>query len=279
MQANMNQQQDIRDVIFASVAGKVYFADIVVERAGVLSGVKRMAEQLGTFGLKVKIFRTDGESIAAGRVVATLTGSAKQMAMAEEVAIGIMAKTSGIATAARQAVTLADGDFGIISGAWKKMPPDIKQQVREAVVCGGAAFRICDQPFLYLDKNFARMLGGIAETLAAVRSIQDKKKVIQLKGHEHPVAEEALIAARHGADLMMVDTGQVSDLEAAHHILSQQGYRDQVKLAFAQGIKIEDISLLKGKGIDLLDIGGSIIDAPLLDMKLEVRKGGLSGCS
>ena len=40
----------------------------------------------------------------------------------------------------------------------------------------------------------------------------------------------------------------------------------------AQGIQVDDIVKLKGKGIDILDIGVAILDAPLLDMRLEVRE-------
>ena len=150
------------------------------------------------------------------------------------------------------------------------MPAEIKSIVREAVVCGGAAFRITDQPFLYLDKNFVRMLGGIAATLNAVAPVRDKLKVIQLKGEFASVAQEAITAVTHGADILMIDTGVLADFAAARRALEAMGLRQQVKLAFARGVRLEHIPAMKGLGIDILDIGAEIVDAPLLDMKLDV---------
>jgi nicotinate-nucleotide pyrophosphorylase (carboxylating) len=217
------------------------------------------------------LLQTDGDAVKAGAVVGRIAGSAMQIAIAEEFVIGKLAKPSGIATAAHRAVRLAGGEMKVVCGAWKKMPAEIKSIVREAIVCGGAAFRITDEPFLYLDKNFVRMLGGIEATLSAVAPIHDKLKVIQLKGEFARTEQEALLAVTHGADVLMIDTGNLADLEAANRVLEATGLRQQVKLAFARGIRLQDIAALKGLGIDILDIGSEIVDAPLLDMKMDVR--------
>jgi nicotinate-nucleotide pyrophosphorylase (carboxylating) len=151
------------------------------------------------------------------------------------------------------------------------MPPETKWNVREAVAAGGAAFRVTDSPFLYLDKNFVRMLGGIEATLNAVAAMTDKEKCIQLKGEFAAIADEALTAAAAGAAILMVDTGRLDDVAAVNAALGAAGLRAGVKVAFAGGISMEDIPGLRDKGIDILDIGVAIIDAPLLDMKFEVR--------
>lgn len=270
MQAAVQQQQDIRDIIFASISDKLYTACILAERAGVIAGAARLAEQLAAIGVTAELKARDGETVAAGGAVAVLTGTPKQLAMAEEIAIGLLAKPSGIATAARRAVELAGPSLRIVCGAWKKMPPEIKWVVREAVATGGAAFRVVDVPFLYLDKNFVRMLGGVEATLRTVADQHDKQKCIQLKGRTAPVAEEAVAAVRAGADIVMIDTGELADVAAANAALAAAGLRGRVRLAFAQGIRMEDIPALRYHGIDILDIGAAIIDAPLLDMKLEV---------
>ena len=272
MQTPAMPQQDIRDTIFASISDRRYTAHILAERAGVLAGTARLGDQLASLGITAEILGKDGEAIAAGATVAKLTGTPKQIAMAEEVAIGLLAKPSGIATAARRAVELAGPGLRIVSGAWKKMPPEIKWVVREAVAAGGAAFRIVDAPFLYLDKNFVRMLGGVEATLKAVADQDNKLKCIQIKGRTAPVADEAIVAARCGADILMIDTGELADVAAAGAALAAAGLRDKVRLAFAKGIRLEDIPALRGQGIDILDIGASIVDAPLLDMKLDVSE-------
>lgn len=278
MQKENHSQQDIRDTIFASISTKLYTAYILAERAGVVAGTGHLEARLKELGVKTNIRITDGEEVTVGEVVAELTGTPKSLAMAEEVAIGILSKPSGIATAARRAVELAGPELKIVSGAWKKMPPEIKWQVREAVTAGKASFRIANPPFLYLDKNFVRMLGGIEKTMLAVASIPDTLKVIQLKGEYGDIAKEAVTAVYGGAGILMIDTGNLDDFEKVQDALIRAGLRPKVKLAFAQGIKVEDIPSLRGRGIEILDIGMSIIDAPLLDMKMDVK--GVAGlCS
>lgn len=264
-------QQDIRDTVFASLQGRLFCAHLLTERAGVIAGTDRLAKELAGLGVAVELLCRDGDAVGAGSVVAKFTGGAKQLAQAEEIVVGLLAKPSGIASAARQAVELAGPGLRIVSGAWKKMPPEIKWSVREAVVAGGAAFRVTDNPFLYLDKNFVRMLDGIEATLHAVAAMADKEKCIQLKGESAAVADEALTAAAAGAAILMVDTGRLDDVAAVNAALGAAGLRAKVKVAFASGIRLEDIPALRDKGIDILDIGVAIIDAPLLDMKFEVR--------
>ncbi len=259
---------DLRDEIFVTIQNNQYTAQLIVERTGVLSGIQRLQELLGERSISAVFHKQDRDTVLAGENVLTLAGTPKEIAIAEEFIIGMLSKSSGIATAARQAVDMA-GKMRIVSGAWKKMPPEIKFIVREAVSHGGAYFRVVDDPFLYLDKNFVCMLGGIKETLRAVEN-RPELKCIQIKGHTGDIAEEAALAAMNGAGVIMLDTGNIEELRKVSRKLQEIGYRSKVRLAFAKGIKLQDIRKLRAEDIDILDIGVQIIDAPLLDMKLDV---------
>ncbi len=264
-------QQDIRDMIFAGISGNRYTAYLVTEREGILVGVHRLKKFLQESDIGAEFHVADGDFARMGEILVTINGTPKQIAVAEEFVIGFLAKPSGIATAARKAVDLAGPELKVVCGAWKKMPPELKHVVREAVAIGGASFRITDQPFLYLDKNFVRMLGGVQTTLKAVAGITDKQKVIQLKQETCDIAADALTAVQNGANILMIDTGDVEDVTAVNRALKEAGLRKNVKIAFAKGVKIEDLPKFIGLGIDIVDIGTSIIDAPLLDMKMEVQ--------
>lgn len=262
--------QDIRDEIFSSISTKQYTATIIAEQNGIVAGMSRLQNAMSERGLTINVLKQDGDTVTFDTPVASSTGSAKNIALVEEFAIGTLAKSSGIATAALQAKILATPHLRVVCGGWKKMPPEIKNIVREAVAVGGITFRITDKPFIYLDKNYVRMLGGVGETLAAVKHITDKIKVIQIKGEFADVADEALIAANNGAEIIMVDTGAIIDVDKVNGNLIIKGCRSKVQLAFAKGIKLDTISQLINRGIDILDIGAGIIDAPLLDMRLDV---------
>jgi nicotinate-nucleotide pyrophosphorylase (carboxylating) len=158
----------------------------------------------------------------------------------------------------------------VVSGGWKKMPGALKEMIRSAVAAGGGQPRMVPGPFAYLDKNYVALLGGIRESLAAVAHLDDHAKVVQVKGRYADVAAEACQAAEHGADVVFVDTGRAEDVSRATEALARRGLRDRVLVAFGGGVALEDLDALKALDLDILDIGRQIVDAPLLDMRLEI---------
>jgi len=262
---------DVREILFHSIHNKHITARITVEREGVIAGSKYAREKLAELGVKVEYLAEDGAKVLPDDVVAAISGTPKQITSAEDAVIGNLTKTSGIATASTQAVKLADGKIRIVSGAWKKMPLLIKHMVREAVAIGGAAFRIADTPFVYLDKNYVRIFNkSIPAVLKAAKIMPDRLAVIQLRGETGSIGEEVAEAAAGGADILMIDTGKHADAVEAIKVLNQLGIRQDKQVAFAGGVQIEDIPDYARLGIDILDIGSRIIDAPLLDMKMDV---------
>ncbi len=265
-----NNATDIRDAIFASLCGRRFTANLTSTAGGVLAGVAAAEAQAETVGLHLKWTCAEGDWLSPGTVVGTVTGGARAIAMGEERLLGCLCKASGIATSARRAMELANGRVRVVSGSWKKMPPELKLMVRQAVATGGMPSRILDVPFIYLDKNYVRMLGGIAATLAAVRDMAGVK-VIQVRGEETTVATETARACQGGAGVVMVDTGNQDDALAALEVAAAY---PKVQIAFAGGIRHEDIPALANLGVHILDIGITIVDAPLLDMKLDVTNVG-----
>ena len=263
--------QDIREELFRKIRTKRFRAVVTPERSGVLSGVSDAARAAEECGCEWISQAEEGDILAGGVSFAEITGTPIQLAMAEEKVIGTMAKMSGIATAARHAVTEASGRIEIVSGAWKKMPPAVKEQVRRAVRTGGARFRICDPPMLYIDKNFVAMFGSVGAALEAASGMKDRTICVQIKGHLASAAEETLQAVKGGAGVIMVDTGDLRDLRDCLDVLNKLDVRRDVRLAFAGNLKIADIQEMCTYDIDLLDIGREIIDAEILDMRIDVR--------
>ena len=261
---------DIRDVLFRDIAEKRFRATLTAERAGILAGKADALAFAKELGVELEICREDGDDLDHGRCFANFAGTPKQIAVAEEKLVGLLAKSSGIATAARTAVLLSLGRARIVCGSWKKMPPAIKDLVRSAITVGGASVRIADPPMLYMDKNFVRMLGSVEAAMKASAEITGRTKCVQLRGETADIAEETRQAVRGGADILMVDTGSREDLQCCLETLRASGCRERVKVAFAGGVQIVEIPELLEFGPDIIGIGREIIDAPLLDMRLDV---------
>ena len=261
---------DIRDDIFRSVAMRQVTASIIADDGGIIVGTDAVRQAANELGLSIDSLLDEGGAVSSGDEIVRFSGTPKQVAVAEEHLIGLMAKPSGIATAARRFVEKAGSRPEIVSGAWKKMPASDKEMIRSAITAGGAQCRISQEPFLFLDKNYVKMLGGISESLRAVADMNGHLRVVQLKGFSGEITLEAHEAVEHGADIIFIDSGKHDDLRRVGKKLRQSGLRDRVKIAFGGGIRLEDIERLKNLDVDILDIGRQIVDAPLLDMRLEV---------
>ena len=234
-----------------------------------LSGIERarlIAEELGL------VFATDardGQTVVSGTVAVTVTGSPIQISKAEELVLGALSKSSGIATAARKAKAAVGSRCRVVCGGSKKMPSEIKELVRQAVIDGGLDVRMLDQPFVYLDKNYVRILGGVKRALEAVAHL-GRPTVIQVRGKLQPIDDEGLLAAQGGAKVIMVDTGKSADLGSVLRTLRENGLRSSVEVAFSGNIELDDIETISRAGADVLDIGYAILDAPCLPVRFDV---------
>jgi nicotinate-nucleotide pyrophosphorylase (carboxylating) len=268
----MRTRGDIRDRIFLPVTGRRYVAQITAQAKGVLSGMEWLEKGCGRLGLKMRAYKESGQGVQPQEAVAVVEGKAKQMALAEEELLGWISKSSGIATAARRAKMAAGKDLKVVSGAWKKMPLPIKDLVRQAILDGGIHLRISGKPFLYLDKNYLKILGGVENALLSIRGWKDVAKVVQLKSEGKTLLEEALVAVNLGAHVIMIDTGRRQDIRGVDRLLKKKGIRKKVKIAFGGKIQIQDLKVLRKMPVNIVDIGKAIVDAPLLDMKLDVLR-------
>lgn len=261
--------RDVREDIFRDRLERSIAGVVIVESQGVLSGLERSRLIAADLGIELETEAHDGDTVASGTVVATVRGNPVQISKAEELVLGALSKTSGIATAALKAKAAVSTRCRVVCGGSKKMPHEIKGLVRKAVVDGGLDVRMLDQPFIYLDKNYVRIFGGVRLALEAVAHLQ-RPTVIQVRGELQPIAQEALDAARAGAKVVMVDTGDRKDLDTVLEALRMNGLRAGVEVAFSGNIELDDLEEICRAGADVLDIGYAILDAPCLPMRFDV---------
>jgi nicotinate-nucleotide pyrophosphorylase (carboxylating) len=267
---SVTQGQNIRNLIFQNVKRKEYTAHLSAQGDGILSGMGWLKKACENLGIRLKRCQKDGKRIRTSEIIAVLEGTAKQMASAEEELIGWISKASGIATAAWMAKKAAGRNLRVVSGAWKKMPLPIKDLIRQAITNGGIQYRIANKPFLYLDKNYVRMLGGVSKTLRSISNLKGYTVVIQLKGEEHGLPREAVLAAQGGADIIMIDTGRKEDIKRIDLILRAKGLRGGLQIAFGGNIRIDDLKDFRKMPAEIVDIGQAIVDAPLLDFRMDI---------
>ncbi|MFM0045550.1 MULTISPECIES: beta/alpha barrel domain-containing protein [Paraburkholderia] len=261
---------DPRDRFFEPVAHFRVTAHAIAQADGMIAGTDAVVASMTEIGITPVRLVEEGTRVSAGAVLVEISGTPKQIALAEERLVGVLAKPSGIATATAAFVERAGPRMRVVSGAWKKLPFSQKEMIRHAIIVGGAMPRIAEWPFLYIDKNFVRMQGGLAATLEAARRFEGWTRIVQVRGEYGDVSVEAVHAARAGATIVFVDSGRPADAAAVAEALRREGLREAVSLAFAGGVQLGDVEALASMDVDIVDIGRPIVDAPLLDINLDV---------
>jgi nicotinate-nucleotide pyrophosphorylase (carboxylating) len=115
-----------------------------------------------------------------------------------------------------------------------------------------------------------KILGGVKEALLSVKDLKNFTTIIQLKSRGKRLCREALVASQLGVHIIMIDTGHKEDIKMVDLVLREQRLRRKVKIAFGGDIKIEHLKKLSEFPVDIVDIGKAIVDAPLLDMRMDI---------
>lgn len=207
----------------------------------------------------------DGTTVTPGQPLVEVAGTAAQLAAAEDHVMGPLGYASGVATRARRVVAAAPTSVRVVCGGWKKLPSALKPLLQAGLAAVGVAPRLLDGDFVYVGKNVVRLLGTVAAAVATARAASHGPVAVQVNS-----AQQAVAAARAGAQAVVVDTGSVADLAAADAALRSAGLRAAVTLAFAGGVTIDTLPLVRAAGADVVDIGREILNAPLLDLRFEV---------
>jgi len=207
--------------------------------------------------------RRDGEAVDAGGAIVEVTGTAWELAVAEDHVLGTLGVAGGIARAALALRDAAPPGLRVVCGGWKKFPAALKPALRAGLDVAGIGHRLLDGEFVYVDKNVVTQLGGVERAVAAGLRLGHGPVAVQVTG-----VDDALAAAAAGCGVVMVDTGDLCSLNAVVRHLRTAG--SDVSVAFAGGVGVGDLDAVAASGASIVDVGRAVLDAGLWDLRFVV---------
>ena len=251
--------------LFGNVSG-AFTADILATEPGAVAGMEFLDSSLAPAPAgHWELLAGNGDRVVPSQALLRVTGSATELGVAEDYVMGGLGFACGIATRARAIMDLCPPGLQIACGGWKKLPAALKPLLRSALSSVGVLPRLVSGDFVYLSKNAVTLLGGVGPAIEVGRKLNRGPVAVQVNN-----VGEAEFAVECGAGVIMVDTGRLQDLAAVHARLQALDCRNQLKLAFGGGVKPEDLERARTAGADTVDIGRAILDAPLLDLRMEI---------
>ena len=253
------------DVTSTSTIAKdaISTADFVARKAGVLAGIEMLKATLEEVGLSdIDVVMQDGEAIAVGDVLLTVTGNTRAILLAERTALNFVGHLSGIATETSKWVSAVAGTKCLVRDT-RKTTPGYRQLEKYAVRMGGGTnHRMSLSDAALIKDNHIAAAGGVSQAFSAVRSAYPTAP-IEIEVDTLDQLREVLPL---NPDLVLLDN--MSPAQCAEAVSIVNG---STKLEASGGISLEHAKAYADSGVDYLAIGALTHSAAVLDIGLDMR--------
>lgn len=252
------------DTSCAIVPDEWVHARIVAKEDGVLAGLEEALQIFDYFGLESRSEFQDGYAIRSGDVISDIWGKAGDVLRAERLSLNFLCKMSGIATMTARCVEQADG---VRVACTRKTTPGFRKFEKKAVRLGGGdshRYNLSDAVMIK-DNHIAIM--GIEQAVKIAKAAASFTKSIEV---EVSSTEEALTAARSGADIIMFDNLRPEEIRECIKALEDAKLRAGLILEASGGIKPESVKDYADTGVDVISMGSLIHSARWLDLSMKI---------
>ena len=263
-------------------------AEFFAREDGIFAGTPEVLKLLEDKDLRIYAL-DEGDSFNAKDVVLRITGSYADFGMYETVILGMLASSTGWATAARECVDAACGKSVLCFGARHVHPAVAPVMERVAVAVGGCSAASCIlgaklagmEPVGTIPHAAILIVGDTLE-LAKVYDAslpEDEARIILVDTFKDE-AEEALRVADYMGDRLQgvrLDTpgerGGVTPalVKEVRWRLDKKGY-NRVKITASGGLTPERIRILAEAGVDSFGVGSYIAHATPRDMTMDLKE-------
>lgn len=238
---------------------------VVSREPGVVAGVDAAVVTFALIdpAVKVNVERPDGSRIERGQAVLRVEGPARSILAAERVALNLICRMSGIATATARLVDAVrpHGHARIV--CTRKTTPGLRLLEKHAVRAGGGAnHRFGLDDAVLIKDNHIAIAGGVKQALERARASVGHLVKIEI---EVDTLEQLNEVLEVGADAILLDNMSPETLAEAVRQVSGRAITE------ASGrITPDTAPQIAAAGVDLISVGWITHSAPILDLGLDV---------
>jgi nicotinate-nucleotide pyrophosphorylase (carboxylating) len=239
----------------------------VARAPGVLAGTAAATEVFAQLDPAVTLTwaAADGDTVAAGQHLGTVTGPLRSVLTAERAALNFLGHLSGIATLTRahvDAIASVSGGGGCKIRDTRKTTPGLRALEKAAVRAGGGANHRGNLSDAVLVKDNHLRHCGIAEAVDRARS-RWPGAVVEV---ECDTLDQVAEAKAAGADLVLVDN--MSPDEVAKAVAIAGG---ALPIEVSGRVTLATVAAYAAAGADLVSVGALTHSAPVLDIALDLE--------
>ena len=223
----------------AIVSGK-----IIAKSKGYISGLEELRILYNILNVSISFFIKDGDAFKQGDILAELKGNVRDILMGERTGLNLITHMSSITTTTRKYVNIIKkSGKNVKIACTRKTLPGLRIFEKKAVDLAGDLadthrFSL-DDMILLKDTHLKYYNGDVEKLLKDVKKKASFSKKIEI---EIEKVEDALTAAKNGADIIMLDNMNPEQVQHAIELLKNNNLRKVVLIEVSGGINLENIS-------------------------------------
>jgi nicotinate-nucleotide pyrophosphorylase (carboxylating) len=245
-------------------AGQADTAEVVARADGVVAGLAVAAAvfELVDARTVVEFRAADGERVAGGDVLATVTGPTRALLTAERTALNLLSRMSGVATHARRWADALAGTKALVLDT-RKTTPGLRALEKYAVRAGGGGNkRMGLYDVAMVKDNHKLAAGGVSAAFGLVRrAFPDVPIQVEVT-----TVAEAREAVGAGATFLLCDNMAPPLLR---EVVAAVG--DRAELEATGNLTLAVAREYADTGVDFLSVGALTHSSPILDVALDLR--------
>jgi nicotinate-nucleotide pyrophosphorylase (carboxylating) len=246
-------------------AGTRASGELRLKAPGVLAGLDVFAAVFAALdpAVRVEPLAADGDAFDdVPRDVALVDGPARALLSGERLALNLLQRMSGIATATRRYVDAVAGT-GVAILDTRKTVPGLRLLDKRAVAAGGGTnHRMGLHDAILIKDNHIAIAGGHGPAVELARAGAPGLPVEVEARTEQEVAD----AVNAGADVILLDNMDVPGLRRAVALVD-----GRARTEASGGITLDTIRAVAETGVDRISVGALTHSVTALDLSLELR--------
>lgn len=230
---------------------------------GILCGssiFKKVFEILGD--VKIEFYFKDGDFIAKGDKIASISGSARSILTGERTALNYIQRLSGIATETKKYKD-AIGDYPSEIVDTRKTTPNFRLFEKYAVKTGGGSlhrFNLSDCAMI--KDNHVQLAGSITNAVKKLRENISHAHKIEVECDTLEQVQEALNCK---ADIIMLDNMGINDMKTAVELINKRAVVEA-----SGNVNLKTIKEIASTGVDIISSSAIVAKAQTLDLALDI---------
>jgi nicotinate-nucleotide pyrophosphorylase (carboxylating) len=204
----------------------------------------------------------DGAAAKNGAVLAEISGTIRNILIAERVALNFLQRLCGIATLTRAYVEAVKGTGAKIIDT-RKTTPCLRDLEKYAVRMGGGYnHRFGLDGGALIKDNHIRAAGGISNAVRCIRDTIPLTLKIEVEVQDLKEVEEALAS---GVDIIMLDNMKTEEMREAVSLI-----KGRAIVEASGNVTLHRVREIAETGVDYISVGALTHSAPAADISLNI---------